>query len=315
VPSGLRVAPSGGGLGIGLYDSGVIDPSPPPGTQAEAPVDDVAGASHDGISGSVADAIDPSGAPGKVPASPTTPAPSSAIVCPYLSVPGASWRATRPLREHRCTAISPIDMPSMETQRGVCLSAAYATCPRFEAALEARRDRWMGSPDSLSAFEARVARRVPRVAPVALDRPSAIVGPLSLLGGSRRLARVALAAAMVGAAGLLLAARFAGGAPIGASPEPTVSAVAASPSGALAPFASPTLPATSTPSPSPATSVPSRAPGPTARPTTTRRYTVKSGDTLRSIAKRFGTTVAILRKLNGIASGSRIRTGQVLLVP
>ena len=66
-------------------------------------------------------------------------------------------------------------------------------------------------PESLAAFEARVDRRVPRVAAVTLDRPSAIVGPLSLLGGSRRVARIALAAAMIGAAGLLLAARFAGG--------------------------------------------------------------------------------------------------------
>ncbi len=173
-------------------------------------------------------------------------------MCPYLLVPGASWRAARPLREHRCMAVSPIDAPSLETQRSLCL-AAYTTCPRFEAATVARRARWLGSPEGLVAFEARVARRVPRVAPVALDRPSAIAGPLSLLGGSRRLARIALAVAMVGAAVLLLAARFAGGPPgdrLGASPEATTPAALASPTAALATVpASPSLPATSTPSP------------------------------------------------------------------
>ena len=53
-----------------------------------------------------------------------------AAVCPYLLVPGASWRAARPLREHRCMAVSPIDAPSLETQRSLCL-AAYHDLPAF----------------------------------------------------------------------------------------------------------------------------------------------------------------------------------------
>ena len=283
----------------------------PPGVPDEARAEDDAPASADEVGvGPDAEGSDVlvAGAPFAV-----VEAVGSAIVCPYLFVPGASWRATRPLREHRCMALSPIDAPSMETQRGVCLTAAYVTCSRFEAALDARRARWIGSPASLTAFEARVARRVPRVAPVALDRPSAIAGPLSLLGGSRRLARIALAAAMVGAAGLLLAARFAGGGDIGASPRPTAPAAGASPTEALASSpASPSLPATSTPSPSAAVSL---TPVKTPKPAKTRRYTVRSGDTLSGIAKRFGTTVAILRKLNGISDASRIRPGQVLRVP
>ena len=298
----------------------MIDPSVSPGTPTSvSPPDGPAGQpveDGEGLSGSVTsrtvEARDLADMPGSVEMAAATLTVNGPIVCPYLFVPGASWRAARPLREHRCMALTPTDTPSMEMQRSTCLSVAYATCPRFESALQARRARWIGSPDSLSDFEARVARRVPRVAPVALDRPSAIVGPLSLLGGSRRLARVALAAAMIGAAGLLLAARFAGGGPIGVSPEPTLPAVAASPTEALAPFASPTLPATSTPSPSPAAS---GGPAPTATSAATRRYTVKSGDTLSRIARRFGTTVVILRKLNGIKTGSRIRPGQVLRIP
>ena len=208
---------------------------------------------------------------------------------------------------------SPIDAPSLETQRSLCL-AAFTTCPRFEAATVARRARWLGSADGLVAFEARVARRVPRVAPVALDRPSAIAGPLSLLGGSRRLARIALAVVMVGAAVLLLAARFAGGPPgdrLGASPDATTPAALASPTAALATLpASPSLPATSTPRPSP-----SAAPVKTPKPAATRRYKVKSGDTLSGIAARFGTTVAVIKRLNNISDASRLRTGQVLRLP
>ncbi|MET1231824.1 MAG: LysM peptidoglycan-binding domain-containing protein [Candidatus Limnocylindrales bacterium] len=242
------------------------------------------------------------------------------VVCPYLLVPGASWRATRALREHRCMAIEPIEAPTLDTQRALCLTSAYPTCPRFEAALDARRARWLGSTEALTSFEARVARRVPRVAPIALDRPSAIAGSLSLLGGSRRLARIVLAAAMVGAAGLLLAARFAGGnlgGDVGSSPEPTTPEAVASPTEAHAPSsASPSLPVTATPSPSPATSqTPAKTAKPTAGPAATRRYRVKSGDTLSSIAARFGATVRAIKTLNGITDASLIRPGQVLRIP
>jgi LysM repeat protein len=242
------------------------------------------------------------------------------VVCPHIFVPGAAWRAARPLREHRCLAVDPPEALPLEMQRSLCLTAAHPTCHRFEAALDARRARWAGSPQSLAAFEVRVARRVPRVAPVALDRPSAIAGPLSLLGGSRRVARFALAAAMVGAAGLLVAARFAGGdldGAGGAGPGATLPAVAASPTQALGPSsAGPTLPATATPSPTTESSAaPTKTPRPTAKPTATRKYRVKSGDTLSGIARRFGTTVAVLKKLNGISDASRIRPGQVLRVP
>jgi LysM repeat protein len=45
-----------------------------------------------------------------------------------------------------------------------------------------------------------------------------------------------------------------------------------------------------------------------------RRYTVKKGDTLSRIASRNGTSVAALRRANGI-SGDLIRPGQVLKLP
>lgn len=41
-------------------------------------------------------------------------------------------------------------------------------------------------------------------------------------------------------------------------------------------------------------------------------YTVKSGDTLSSIARAYGLSATSLRKLNGMSSSDRIKTGQVL---
>ncbi|MCD6056201.1 MAG: putative rane-bound lytic murein transglycosylase [Gammaproteobacteria bacterium] len=47
---------------------------------------------------------------------------------------------------------------------------------------------------------------------------------------------------------------------------------------------------------------------------TWQRHTVKSGDTLGGIAKKYDTTVAILRKVNNV-KGNTIRLSQVLIVP
>ena len=43
-------------------------------------------------------------------------------------------------------------------------------------------------------------------------------------------------------------------------------------------------------------------------------YTIVSGDTLWSLAKRFGTTVDAIKRLNGL-TGDEIFTGQTLLIP
>ena len=48
---------------------------------------------------------------------------------------------------------------------------------------------------------------------------------------------------------------------------------------------------------------------------TGRTYVVVSGDTLSGIAKRFGTTVNVLVKLNNISNPNLIRVGQVLKLP
>lgn len=50
-------------------------------------------------------------------------------------------------------------------------------------------------------------------------------------------------------------------------------------------------------------------------PSTGTKYTVKSGDTLYSIAKKYNVTVAALAKANNITNYNLIRVGQVLIIP
>ena len=54
---------------------------------------------------------------------------------------------------------------------------------------------------------------------------------------------------------------------------------------------------------------------PTPIPVTDRTYTVVKGDTLGSIARKFGITVQQLKDANGIADGDFIRIGQILKIP
>jgi len=58
----------------------------------------------------------------------------------------------------------------------------------------------------------------------------------------------------------------------------------------------------------------SPAPAPKPKPCTIT-YTVKRGDTLSAIAKRYHTTVATLANLNRIANPNRIWAGQKLQIP
>lgn len=85
------------------------------------------------------------------------------------------------------------------------------------------------------------------------------------------------------------------------------------PTATPAPFPSPS--ASAPPSPT-RTGAPSETPvaSPTIAPDVIE-YTVGRGDTLFSIAQRYGTTVAAIVALNGLADPDDIEVGQVLLIP
>ncbi len=103
--------------------------------------------------------------------------------------------------------------------------------------------------------------------------------------------------------------------------EPTPLPIA-TPTSTPTPAPTPTPHPTATPLPTPAPSTPP-APTPSPLPPTATAtpasqggitYVVQRGDTLFSIAKRFGVTVEQLRQLNGIGSDNLIHTGQRLII-
>jgi len=99
----------------------------------------------------------------------------------------------------------------------------------------------------------------------------------------------------------------------GGKTTPTPASTARPSSPTVAPR-SPTPP--STPSVSPVSPTPSEATStPTPTPQTATTYEVRPGDTLFSIARRFGTTVQAIVAANNLADPSQIEVGQVLLIP
>jgi LysM repeat protein len=102
----------------------------------------------------------------------------------------------------------------------------------------------------------------------------------------------------------------------------TLTAVSPSP---MPPTASPTpqvtsaaaQPETATPAPqvTPTATPPEATAAPTLPPTTCNRYVVRRGDTLYSIARRYGVSVWELAAYNNISNIHRIYVGQVLIIP
>jgi LysM repeat protein len=45
------------------------------------------------------------------------------------------------------------------------------------------------------------------------------------------------------------------------------------------------------------------------------KHKVRRGQTLGSIARRYGTTVSILKRLNGVINVKRLQVGQILRIP
>jgi hypothetical protein len=228
-----------------------------------------------------------------------------AAICPYLLSDDGAWRAARPMREHRCTAVRPPAPLPLNKQRRLCLVDEHRACPAYTAAQERRAAALAEVGITEVALAARQSRPLTRTVPVALDRPTAVPGSASLIANYRRLTQVGLAALMLLAAAVLILARFTGddGGIAAVSPSPTIAATPAPT--ASPPQPSPTEGATASPQATEAAS-------PTNRPR--RRYTVKPGDTLSAIADRFNTTVARLQRLNDIEDPSAIEPGQVLLI-
>ena len=97
---------------------------------------------------------------------------------------------------------------------------------------------------------------------------------------------------------------------VGGAATPTPTSVAPTPT------PTPTSPApTQTPTPVAPTRTPIPTPTYAPTPGQTIIYVVRTGDTLYSIARRFGVSVQLLAQVNGIANPRYIRVGQRLIIP
>lgn len=256
---------------------------------------------------------DPTGAHGGVPA----PLRLQAI-CPYLVAEEGGWRSATPAPEHRCTAVRPPAAVAAAKQRRLCLEARHVTCATY---LAARGDLAEPQPSAGAPPSEAGGGRSPEsrwrfagTTPIVLDRGSR----LSLVvGGADRLSQAALVGLIILAFGVLALARATIGQPgtAAASTPPSLAPPSTAPSAASTATASPSPSPSPRPSPTPIASPSPSAEASPAPSGTYRTYRVRAGDTLTTIAARFGTTVKAIAELNGIADPSRIRIGQVLRIP
>lgn len=234
--------------------------------------------------------------------------PEAAVaVCPFLGsleqVADAGAGVAAYGEDNRCFAYgAPLPL-GREQQELVCLTVEHAVCPRYirgvrygRAGPKRRRGlprRLVGSIAGLVAF---------LILGVTLVSGSGLnVGPLAaLIAGNPATPSPSLSSTP--------------SPPPTATPEPTPTFT---PEATMTPSPEPT------PSPAPTASLPTPPPGsayatlaPCPEGEMCYLYTVRSGDTLYDIARRFDTTLAALRALNpAIADTNIIRPGQVLKIP
>jgi hypothetical protein len=216
--------------------------------------------------------------------------------------------------DHACHAHDPPDLLERSRQAEMCLSEAHRQCDRYLAFLSGHAAQAASvpapSPDAHIARTRLVFDPDPRFGSAGALLAPGTSGRRWLVAGGVAAVGVAAAATAVGGGfnGLV------GGRPAGAStPAVTIDAsptvrqqATAQPT--QAPTDEPTqLPASPTPRPTPKSSHATASPAP-------QTYTVEEGDTLTSIATRFGTTVAAIQAANGLQSDV-INVGQVLVIP
>jgi LysM repeat protein len=243
-------------------------------------------------------------------------------ICPYLAASDGAWRSASPHREHRCGAVEPPAPLSSDKQRRLCLSAEHASCATFRAARASRAAMLLPGVDPAAVAAADAARRpIARTSALILEHPR-LSAPRARWPVDRAVSQVALIGLLIVAFVALAIARLSGPDAAGiarSSPSPSPSATA-SPSARPTPSPSPSPSAQSSASASAV--APSVAPSPSGGvsgvtatpPVATTTYVVKKGDTLYGIASTFGTTVAEIKRINGLKSNS-LKIGQKLEIP
>jgi hypothetical protein len=234
---------------------------------------------------------------------PTAPE-TTAATCPYLTSVGGAWRQATPSRDHRCGALDPPAPQPTDKQRRHCLSPDHVECPIFHAARSARATSLSPTGDAVAVAAVDAARRpIARTAPILLEQPR-LVDQAVRLSFDRGPGQLALVALMILAFTVVAITRLSGGGPVAnASTAPSDIAVAS-------PSPSPTPRRTPSPSPSPSASASASA-----EPSFRGTYTVRKGDTVLSIARRFKVHTGAIRRLNHMSSTAEVKPGQVLKIP
>jgi LysM repeat protein len=239
-------------------------------------------------------------------------------VCPYLVADEGTWRSAYAAREHRCGAVTPPAPLAVAKQRQLCLLAAHEGCATYLAARAVADDAAPLAPgdDGAALWQASTAP------PLVLEparRMGALPTATARTGGSALVIGLMVVAFLVLVMSRLQSPSAASD-ESGASPAPSLSALVAATS-TPEPSPSPTPTDTPTASDEPSLEGNVAATGdpetPAADPATPEptRYKVKSGDTLSSIAARYGVTVKRLQAANDISNPRALKIGQVLVIP
>ncbi|NJD30050.1 MAG: LysM peptidoglycan-binding domain-containing protein [Chloroflexi bacterium] len=234
--------------------------------------------------------------------------PTVPPICPFLVADAGDWRLAVASREHRCTAFNPPAALAVEKQERLCLTASHPTCATYLASRTAREARL--SPIGEHATRWHLGRTTS-----VIEDPGGLGSILIGLIVDRRRWPAIPAVILVTTLLTLAVSGFRPGAPATAvatsTPPPTQPPT---PGPSPEPTAAPTDAPTPEPSATPVVTATPAPPAPTPQQTY-RTYRVQSGDTLSVIAVRFDTTVRAIAELNDIADPSRIRIGQILLIP
>ena len=193
--------------------------------------------------------------------------------------------------ENQCYAHNRVSPLSLEEQKALCLSGNYRSC-RFYLAHQSRAQATQKAGEQSALVSA----------PRAPYRPSK---------------------SAIAAAGVLLLMLCASLCILAGVPQAVADAIIPSPTPTRTPTRAPTVtltPAPPTPTPVPPTETPTPTLAPPTRtpapPSPTPVfYIVQTGDTLSTIAAKFGVTMQALIDANGITDARVIRVGTRLIIP
>jgi LysM repeat protein len=242
-------------------------------------------------------------------------------VCPLLGLAAERGVAIDGVDAgHRCHAEEPPAPLERGVQAQLCLTAGHERCDRYLAFAGRIGATKPGRTQLGDGFVTTRLVLAPQPAwrGMAGRARASRIGPwvgvgVALVGVG--IAGAALAAPLLDAPDGGAAASTADRTPAPATPRATVTARSTA---RATVETSPSMTAQPSPTAEPTTvATPEPTPVATAQPTPTpqRTYTVVEGDTLASIAERFGTTAAQIQQANGIDDPDEIVIGQVLVIP